>query len=85
MNSYKSGSLSVLFPELRVASGTRVQHHAPGSPESAQANDDPSVVEGVAEFVAVPSYSAWFQDVLWILDHEAYKLLELVSYGELEV
>ena len=48
-------------------------------------NDDPSVVESVAEFVAVPSYSARFQHVLWILDHEADKLLELVSYGELEV
>ena len=85
MNSYKSGSLSVLCPELCVASGTLVQHHAPGSSESAPAQDDPSVVQGVAEFVAVPSYSAWFQNVLWILDHEADKLLELVSYGELEV
>ena len=37
MNSYKSGSLSVLFPELCVASGTLVQHHAPGSPESVPA------------------------------------------------
>ena len=56
-----------------------------GSPESAPAKDDPSVVEGVVEFVAVPSYSAWFQNVLWILDHEADVLLELVAHGELEV
>ena len=47
-------SFGLISRGVCVASGTLVQHHAPGSPESAPAKDDPSVVEGVAEFVSVP-------------------------------
>ena len=80
MEVFRSYFQSCVLPQELLFS-IMLQGHLNLLPE----NDDPSVVEGVAEFVAVPSYSAWFQNVLWILDHEADKLLELVSYGELEV
>ena len=86
MNSYKSGSLSVFFFQSCVLPQELLfSIMLQGQLNLLPQNDDPSVVESVAEFVSVPSYSAWFQNVLWILDNEADRLLELVAYDKLEV